>query len=232
MTDGTIKKGELLKWDAPVPTNGPDAKRKTQGVSTNFDQMNREVLNQIFSPIEFTEDGISYSQSVSASAGTKSDVLKLKTQLENLIHVRRARTIGLCNIRHDLYSQCFDEIIRQVTIDCNPRGRLLVKVRDHYRMTIDAYRSLYENTLEWGNRKNVQVNLGLDNLKKFNVQLKEKRRDLELEANNLQISLDNLEKKLAEAKSIREKDHADELAFLKRQGQMLKAQIDQILAIK
>lgn len=40
------------------------------------------------------------------------------------------RDSGICPIREELHNQCFDEIIRQVTIDCPERGLLLMRVRD------------------------------------------------------------------------------------------------------
>jgi dynein light intermediate chain len=226
-------KRDLLKWDPAVPVDEQlhAQKRKTlPGPSTGVDQMNREVINSIFPPVEFTEDGVNYTQSVSITPVTKSDVQKLRLQVTNLLHARKARLTGVCLIRADIYSQLFDEIIRQVTIDCNARGRLLLRVREHSKMTLNAYKELYEITLDWGNRKNMQVNLGMPDLRTYNQELKEKRRTLELKANDLQIKLDTLEKKLAENKALREKDRADEIAFLKRQGQMTKAQIDMIAA--
>ena len=36
-------------------------------------------------------------------------------------------------------SQCFDEIIRQVTLSESERGLLLLRVRDEIKMTISAY---------------------------------------------------------------------------------------------
>lgn len=42
-------------------------------------------------------------------------------------------------MREELYAQCFDELIRQVTINCAERGLLLLRVRDEMRMTIAAY---------------------------------------------------------------------------------------------
>lgn len=226
-------KHELLKWDSPVPVNEPEKGAKRKSVATTgagVDSMNREVINSIFPPIEFTDENVLYTQSVSISAVTKSDVQKLKTQLENLLHARKARMTGVCLIRSEIYAQLFDEIVRQVTVDNNARGRLLVRVRDHYRMTLNAYKELYETTLDWGNRKNMQVQQGMDDLRAYNKELLERRRTLELQANDLQIKLDALEKKLAENKSLREKDHQDEIAFLKKQGQMTKAQIDMITA--
>ena len=45
-----------------------------------------------------------------------------------------ARDSGICPVREELYSQCFDELIRQITINCIERGNLLVRVRDEVRM--------------------------------------------------------------------------------------------------
>ena len=51
----------------------------------------------------------------------------------------QARETGICPIREELYAQTFDELIRQVTINCAERGLLLLRVRDEMRMTIAAY---------------------------------------------------------------------------------------------
>ena len=51
----------------------------------------------------------------------------------------QARETGICPVREELYAQCFDELIREVTINCAERGLLLLRVRDEMRMTIAAY---------------------------------------------------------------------------------------------
>ena len=51
----------------------------------------------------------------------------------------QARETGLCPVREELYAQTFDELIREVTINCAERGLLLLRVRDEMRMTIAAY---------------------------------------------------------------------------------------------
>lgn len=53
--------------------------------------------------------------------------------------VLQARETGICPVREELYSQCLDELIRQVTISCAERGLLLLRVRDEMRMTTAAY---------------------------------------------------------------------------------------------
>ena len=57
-------------------------------------------------------------------------------------------------------SQCFDELIRQVTISCAERGLLLLRVRDEIRMTIAAYQTLYESSVAFGMRKALQAEQG------------------------------------------------------------------------
>ena len=47
--------------------------------------------------------------------------------------------LGVFQVRRELYAQCFDELIRQSTINCTERGLLLLRVRDELRMTLHAY---------------------------------------------------------------------------------------------
>lgn len=54
----------------------------------------------------------------------------------------QARETGICPVREELYAQCFDELIREVTINCAERGLLLLRVRDEMHMTIAAYQVL------------------------------------------------------------------------------------------
>jgi dynein light intermediate chain len=225
-------KKELLRWDRPVAADDPEQgqKRKPLAVTAGVDQMTREVVNSLFPPTEFTEDGVRYTQQVSISSVGRSDVQKFRAQLTHLLAARTARPTGVCLIRSGIHSQCFDEVVRQVTVDNSARGRLLNRVRDHYRMMVHAHRELYATTLDWGHCKMTQVDLGMPDLQVYQNELREKTRTLELQANDFQIKLENLEKKLAEMKSLKEKDRADEIAFLKRQGQMTKAQMDMILA--
>merc|ERR1711865_418221 len=78
----------------------------------------------------------------------------------------------------DLYSQCFDELIRQMGINCPERGLLLLRVRDEIRMTIDAYKTLYESSVTFGVRKQLQAEQGMPELeaqvKELETQKKQK----------------------------------------------------------
>ena len=73
---------------------------------------------------------------VSPQPATTVDVLNLQERLDNQIQNGPARETGICPFREELFAQCFDELIRQITINCAERGFLLVRVRDEIKMTI------------------------------------------------------------------------------------------------
>ena len=73
---------------------------------------------------------------MSPTPATRIDVINLQDELDKKLQERQARETGICPIREELYSQAFDELIREVTINCAERGFLLVRVRDEIKMTV------------------------------------------------------------------------------------------------
>merc|ERR1712195_131666 len=69
---------------------------------------------------------------------------------------RQAREYDICPVREELYSQTFNELIRQITIESPERGLLLLRVRDEVRMTIAAYQTLYASSITFGMRKTLR----------------------------------------------------------------------------
>ena len=113
-----------------------------------------DILNAILPPREWVENGNTflrfnsypgkhYIQYVSHQEATRVDVARLREMLDQKLMERQARESGICPVREELFSQCFDEIIRQVTLNEPERGLLLLRVRDEIKMTIAAYQTLY-----------------------------------------------------------------------------------------
>ena len=98
-----------------------------------------DILNAILPPREWVETGQHYIQYVSHQEATRVDVARLRELLDQKLMERQARESGICPVREELFSQCFDEIIRQVTLNEPERGLLLLRVRDEIKMTIAAY---------------------------------------------------------------------------------------------
>ena len=57
-----------------------------------------------------------------------------------------------------------DELIRQVTLDSPERGLLCLRVRDEIRMTIDAYKTLFDSSVTFGIKKQLQAEQGVDEM--------------------------------------------------------------------
>lgn len=189
-----------------------------------------EILNSILPPREWSEGGQLWRQCVSSTPATRLDVGNLQAALDTRLQQRQARETGICPVRRELYSQCFDELIRQITIECGERGTLLLKVRDEIRMTIAAYQTLYESSVAFGMRKSLMSEQGKSDMEQELEALKDERRELEHAVMELKNKCDAVEKRESERRQLEEKKHQEELQALKKTNQQLKAQLEGIIA--
>ena len=180
-----------------------------------------EALNAIFPPIITEDNGKRYIQYVSQEPATREKARDLFKALDEKIKERQAREKGICAVREELYSQCFDEIIRQVTIECPERGLLLVKVRDEIKMSIASYQTLYESAILFGIRKQLQTEAGKEELKKRLQDLENKKKDLIKKKSQLDNKLKAFDKTIAERNQIETAKREEESAFLRQQNENL-----------
>jgi len=180
-----------------------------------------ETLNSMFPPKQWEENGHKYIQYISHKIATRDDCRELFKALDKKLKERRAKEKGICPVREQIYSQCFDEIIRQVTIDNPDRGLLLLKVRDEIKMSITSYQTLYESAILYGLRKQMQEEDNRDNLKK-ELEEKEKKN---IELMNKKIELENklktLKKHFNERKEIEADKREKDIAFLNQEKESL-----------
>ncbi|KAK2518553.1 Dnali1 [Columba guinea] len=190
----------------------------------------QELLNAILPPREWEEDTQRWVQEVSSTPSTRVDVVQLQELLDLRLRQRQARETGICPVRRELYAQCFDELIRETTINCAERGLLLLRVRDEIRMTIDAHQTLYESSVAFGMRKALHAEKGKADLEKTIAELQEEKRELQRQVNEQKAKCEAIEKRESERRLIEEKKHAEEVQLLKQINQQLKAQLESILA--
>lgn len=119
---------------------------------------NEDYLNTILPPQEIIENNQLWVRYVSPTPATAADVTNLRRDLERKLESLEARDSGICPVREELYSQCFDELIRQITINCIERGNLLVRVRDEVRMFKGALQQLYDSSIAYGMKKALIAN--------------------------------------------------------------------------
>jgi dynein light intermediate chain len=180
-----------------------------------------EALNAIFPPKVWDENGKRYIQYVSQEPATREKARDLFKALDEKIKERQAREKGICAVREELYSQCFDEIIRQVTIECPERGLLLVKVRDEIKMSIASYQTLYESAILFGIRKQLQTEAGKEELKKRLQDLENKKKELNKKKAQLENKLKAFDKTIAERNQYETAKREEESAFLRQQNENL-----------
>ena len=180
-----------------------------------------ETLNSMFLPREWEENGKRFIQYVSPEPATREKARDLLKALDEKIKERQAREKGICPVREELYSQCFDEIIRQVTIECPERGLLLLRVRDEIKMTIASYQTLYESAILFGIRKQLQAEAGKEELKKRKEELEQRKKKLIEKKLQFENKLKAFDKQIEERKQIESVKREEEIKFLKEQNDNL-----------
>eukprot|EP00891_Asterochloris_glomerata_P007070 jgi/Astpho2/7070/fgenesh1_pg.00107_%23_89_t len=191
-----------------------------------------DILNSILPPREWTEDGQLWVQYVSSTPATRLDVITLQEKLDQQLQQRQARETGLCPVREELYAQTFDELIREVTINCAERGLLLLRVRDEMRMTIAAYQTLYESSIAFGMRKALQTEAGKSDMEQRINTLEAEAKDLERQVTEWRLKCEAIEKRESERREVDAKKHREEVTFLENHAKQLKQQLETLLAPK
>ncbi|MCQ2820901.1 MAG: dynein arm light chain [archaeon] len=250
--DNPLKDDSLLEYDTPFLVTSTLSNKKLleeldesnenselflKNIINNFgvndtDYSLKNTLNKILPPLKQKIGDQMWVRYVSSDPVTKDKVAKLGEDLNKRLIQEKARTTGVCPIREKLYFQCFDELIRQITINCLERGILLMRVKEEAEMVINQYQMLYESCIAYG----IRVFMVADEDKKSTARRISKTEDqcdaLEKDIRKLQIEYNE---KVRADKEQREKDDNDHKAFVnnyRKLNQYLKADIKDKLSRK
>lgn len=141
---------------------------------------------------------------------------------------RQARESGICPVREELFSQCFDEIIRQVTLNLPERGLLLLRVRDEIMMTIAAYQTLYQSSVTFAMRKQLQAEHGKADLEKRIAELEAKKKKQSNKVIELKSKIEAIQSRNASRREVETKKRQEEIKFLNYQATHLQRFLKQI----
>ncbi|KAG7476217.1 hypothetical protein JOB18_049146 [Solea senegalensis] len=232
-TPGTKSpKGRPLKVSPQQPVDSnpvPPPPKLKSDLSETSRQENEGILNTILPPRVWTEENQMWVQHVSNTPCTRLDVVRLEEMLDRKLQEEQARETGICPVRRELYSQCFDELIRQVTINCAERGLLLLRVRDEIQMTIAAYKTLYASSVAFGMRKALQAEQSKTDSENKIPELEKEIQDMKKQLSEQKAKCDAIEKRENEKRQVEEKKHLEEIQFLKTTNQELKTQLEGII---
>mmetsp|Transcript_19947 Transcript_19947/g.70574 ORF Transcript_19947/g.70574 Transcript_19947/m.70574 type:complete len:326 (-) Transcript_19947:27-1004(-) len=179
-----------------------------------------EFLNAILPPREWTEeDSATWRQFALPLAASREITAAVQRKLDAELVDRQARPSGLCSIREELFSQTFDEVIREVTLLCPERGLLLLRSRDELRLTMSAYRTLYESSTAYGTRRLRAATEGKAELQADVDFLEAECERSRARVNEARVAVQAVERKWAATRAADEERRKQELQFLLFQNQ-------------
>ncbi|XP_055336324.1 33 kDa inner dynein arm light chain, axonemal-like [Paramacrobiotus metropolitanus] len=188
-----------------------------------------DILDYILPPRLWTEKGQQYVQKVSRIPATRMDVLNLQERLDNRLEHLSARETGICPVRRELYTQAFDELIRQATLECAERGLMLLRVRDEIRMSIAAYQTLFESSMAYGMRKVLLSEQGKNECTAKITDYNSRNVSLQRQADEWKEKFDTLEKRNEEVRALDSQRKLEELEAVIRTNDQLAAVLNNII---
>lgn len=92
-------------------------------------------------------------QTVSGKELTREELEQMGALLKSQLVALQGRPQALCSVREQIFSEFFDEMVRQITIECPERGLLLLRLRDQLRMSLMTYADLHRDSVELSRSK-------------------------------------------------------------------------------
>ena len=191
----------------------------------NFKYSVKDALNRLLPPKKITDKDQEWVQYVTCTPVAKADVVNLQENLDRRLQTEQARETGICPIREKLYTECFDELIRQITLNCLERGILLTRIKKELNMTVNSYQSLYESSIAYGIRT---LLLAEEEKKRLNDDIGK----IEKECEDLEVEIQEIEYKLKEHKEADDKNrealkmkHIEEIEENRQKGKVIKEKL-------
>ena len=88
----------------------------------------------------------------STESKCRADVEDLEKSLAEALDALQVRPKPVCYLREVIYSELFDELIRQVTLERPERGLLLLRVRDEIRLGIQNHLEVFRSMSNYGSQ--------------------------------------------------------------------------------
>lgn len=200
-----------------------DSKSSTSNEFTDYSV--KDALNLILPPKKIITNEQLWVQYVSCTPVTKAEVQNLKEGLDKRIKVLEAKETGVCTIREQLYSECFDELIRQVTINCLERGILMMLVKTEYENQIKTYQNLYQSSIAYGIRSYLIIEEEKRKMNDENDQMEEECETLSSDIEALKKEIEELKVKDEEQRQELNEKHRQFLSLNTESIELLKNEI-------
>ncbi|XP_025411316.1 28 kDa inner dynein arm light chain, axonemal-like, partial [Sipha flava] len=228
-SDQEIFNVQLVQLSEPIIIKDESTKIvKNKNVKSESNELNKDylkkynqVLDVIFPPREWEENGITWRQVTSRKPPSQNEHLKLNENFESQISYWNIQTKGLTPIRKELYGQYFDEQIRQVYLNDEEMGELLMRIRNELKITVEAYIYHFENGVMFSVRKSKIHDQEMNDIEMDVKTLKENNLSLEKKLVSTNITLQNYEKYWTDQLNVLIEKNKLEFQFLTRNHEAL-----------
>ncbi|CAG7819557.1 unnamed protein product [Allacma fusca] len=117
----------------------------------------KQLLENLYPPIEWKQSNCVYSKTVSTTRGRTSDILNLADKIKHIIDAPSQKMFNISEINQKLLLQAFDEIIRQILVEKPLQGLLLREVRDYTEKFLEVRRSVFASNTAFSFRKEFRM---------------------------------------------------------------------------
>ena len=141
----------FLRYEPAVSAEDAELRlKRARGALTASNASAEDIINALLPAQELPDGRVQF---VSREPAGQLEVLQLEHQLQDQLRARQARETGLCPIRFQVYMELFDELIRQISLDCVERGLLLRRLKDQSLQEIRQKQLLYEQGTTYATEK-------------------------------------------------------------------------------
>jgi len=189
-----------------------------------------EILNYILPPNEWEENRKYWRQTVSSDPSSRRDVIELTDELNSRLQSANASDIGIDETRRKIYTQCFDEMIRQTTVRCAERGLMLYLCRQEIDFSLSAYKKLYISSGAYAIRKTLLSVKGSENNNSVAGDFVSKNDILKGEIREIKEKIFHEKKRFEEQRKVETKQRFDELDALERKRTVLKKELEGLVS--
>ena len=162
---------------------------------------------------------------------SKEEIDELGILIEELIREKKCKVNGVCDLSDKIFLRLFNEMIRQVAIDCPERGILLSLIRDQIVDTVGNYKRLLHQSGDFCMRREIEHNSQIDQLTQDNKDLRNKLLELKTQKNLLKSSLINLESLHKDLEIKKENKRKEEIEYNKMQNSNMEDFLRNVKAI-
>ncbi len=165
------------------------------------------------------------------TASPRLDAIVLNEQMDREMRERQARFNGVCHVRADVYRRGFDELIDTLGRAEPKRGELLRCVCDEARLSTDAYRTVYEESLGFGRRKLERAPLTVESAQEQVAAVDRELLQLRREVRRLGLLCESLEHR-ASARAKASGAKSAEVAALEVEQRQLRALLEALKPVQ